>query len=371
MRHIYLLFSILLGLTACAPPIDLGHDESANFLKSILPGSKAVTQGKLGAHTITHGDRSIDIYSYTPNSEPQAIAILISGLNKNGANDPRLVNLAKTLTHHNFTVVLVDLPEAKNLHLAPENIEDIKAVFHYVEKELSAENDLPIGIGALSFGTVPGILAALDPDINNNLDFFVSIGGYHDYINLISLYTTGLALRSSSSDLMIATKDLEQRNRWTLALTNIHEIENLEDRERFREYALKRLQRIQPLIKPSLEIQSADAHALLRLVNNTDPQQVIPLINALPEKMRHNIHMLNPAEKDLSGLNAEFIIIHGQNDTVIPASESVDMAEAIGSSQSHLYILSGLEHVNFKALQADVDKLKDAVQRILAHRKLP
>ncbi len=80
------------------------------------------------------------------------------------------------------------------------------------------------------------------------------------------------------------------------------------------------------------------------------------------------IAALNLAEKDLSGLRARLILVHGLDDDVIRYSESVALVNALPPEQTRLFLLNGLFHVVTDARVVDGWQLWRAIDALLAER---
>jgi hypothetical protein len=85
--------------------------------------------------------------------------------------------------------------------------------------------------------------------------------------------------------------------------------------------------------------------------------------------MRRDIAALDLANKDLSGIRAHAIVVHGRDDDIIPYTESVALAHALPPERTHLYVVGGLFHVNLRHVRLlDTWRLGRAIQELLAER---
>ncbi len=85
-----------------------------------------------------------------------------------------------------------------------------------------------------------------------------------------------------------------------------------------------------------------EARAIFDLAANDDPDRVPDLIGALPKRLRDAIGSLDLSTLDLTDLEADLILIHGRNDPLVPYTESLKLARAVGPKQSRLYLLENL-----------------------------
>jgi hypothetical protein len=103
------------------------------------------------------------------------------------------------------------------------------------------------------------------------------------------------------------------------------------------------------------------------LLENRDADRVPALIDALPQSIKAEIARLDPKRRDFSGLDMRFILTHGNDDAVIPETESVALAGAVPAAE--LYILNSMQHVDpGPAGIADKLKMLAAMQGLLRER---
>ncbi|MGK2927051.1 MAG: hypothetical protein ACSLE2_15665, partial [Lysobacterales bacterium] len=68
------------------------------------------------------------------------------------------------------------------------------------------------------------------------------------------------------------------------------------------------------------------------------------------------------------GLRADFILVHGLDDDIIPYTESVSLADALPPGRSRLFLLEGLHHVDRELRGLDAWRLWRALRALLAQR---
>ena len=85
--------------------------------------------------------------------------------------------------------------------------------------------------------------------------------------------------------------------------------------------------------------------AMMALVRNADPERVPELVAALPEPVRRDIEYLDLSRRQLRNLRANLLLIHGRDDPLIPATESLALAAAVPSGQADVFVVGNLSHV--------------------------
>ena len=83
---------------------------------------------------------------------------------------------------------------------------------------------------------------------------------------------------------------------------------------------------------------------------------------------RADVDRLNLAARDLSGLKARFILVHGRDDDMIPYGESVGLAAALPPDRTRLFVLTGFQHVETEPGLIDGFHLWLAICALLAER---
>lgn len=64
----------------------------------------------------------------------------------------------------------------------------------------------------------------------------------------------------------------------------------------------------------------------------------------LPEGIRADMGALDPSTRDFSAVGTHFYLIHGQNDSVIPYTESIALAKKLPNAT--LFQIDSLAHVD-------------------------
>jgi pimeloyl-ACP methyl ester carboxylesterase len=104
------------------------------------------------------------------------------------------------------------------------------------------------------------------------------------------------------------------------------------------------------------------------LIANHDPERVSALVARLPEAIRRELRQLDLKSRDLRRLPGRLIIVHGRDDAVIPYSESVKLAEAVGA-RAELFLIDHFAHVDAGAIGfGDSLRLWNAAVRVLEER---
>ena len=364
------IFAIILA--ACTPHIP-GDSDAALALEDIAAGFGG---SRLKDQTPPPERRTIDFdvegraYRgdlYLSSQKTRAGIVLVPGVAPRGKDDRRIVALAQTLARLQFAVLVPELYGPRHYRVRAHDVREVADAFRHLR---SLEDLVPlgrVGIAGFSYGAGPVLLAALEPDIRDEVDFVVTLGGYYDVRSIVTYFTTGYFKTEPNG----AWQYLQPSpyNKWVFTLSNADLVKRREDRASLETLAHESLEYDEPAAPSSSANLAPDARAFYRLIINEDPNRVPDLIRQLPASILTELEGLNPASRDLTTLQAEVILVHGRSDTMIPYSESLALAHALPPEQARLFILDGLVHVDVRIKRQDIPELLGAVEALLAQRE--
>lgn len=326
------------------------HYETAQVLNDVTAGSgdsglkrKSAPPVRTAVSYVVDDRRSAGDLYLPADSRVEAGIVLVPGAVTEGKDQENLVQLANTLARKRFAVFIPDLVGFRKLKGGPSDIRAVADAFRF----LSARDELPagagIGIAAFSYAVGPAVLAALEEDIREEVQFIFAIGGYYDMPKSIRFITTGYYEHEGK----LRTLQANEYGKLVFARSVLDHLADPADRDI-----------IDAMVEMKLKDQNASLSALARglgpeggavynLLMNPDPARTFDLIANLPGEARAMVSALTLHDKDLTRLRARLILVHGMNDPLLPFSESVALAEAVAPSQANLYILKHiLGHVD-------------------------
>jgi len=204
------------------------------------------------------------------------------------------------------------------------------------------------------------------------VDFVVAIGGYYDLVETIAYFTTGCF--RSDDDAPWRCRQPNAYGKWVFVLSNVPRIEDARDRRLLATIARRKLDDLKADITGLVDQLGAEGRAVHALLVNDDPERVPALIDRLPRRIRDEIAALDLADVDVDawprrGIAADFVLIHGRGDPVIPPTQSRALARALGTERSRLHLVAGLRHVEPAEVgPAGALELLQAVYRVLTLR---
>ena len=123
--------------------------------------------------------------------KPEAGIVLVPGAVPAGKDEERLVAFATTLARARFAVLVPGLSGIRQLRIGPADAREVADAFVYLANRSELAPGARVGIGAFSYAVGPAVLAALEPDIREQVRFIIGVGGYHDFRSAVSYFTTG------------------------------------------------------------------------------------------------------------------------------------------------------------------------------------
>jgi pimeloyl-ACP methyl ester carboxylesterase len=359
----------LLELAACSPRRTL---EAARLLLDLPHGQgSADGNGALAGvqRTVLMGNAPPGDLYYPAQDRviPEAAIVLVPGLVPEGKDDPRLVAFAGTLARARFAVFVPELPGFRAQRASPADAAVVARAVAGLAGCFGPESRPALGLAAISYAVGPALLAMLDHDNARRVRLALAIGGYHSVEAAVRFFTTGRYREEADGPWLYRPPN--DYGKWVFVLANAERLQDSEDRRLLAGIARRKLRDPDADVAPAASQLGTEGRHVLALIDNPDPDLVAALMAALPLPLRNDLEALDLAARDLSGLDARFILIHGRDDPIIPASESRALAAALPSGRTGLYVIDSLGHVELgpKGLH-DAARLWRAAYDLLAGR---
>ena len=362
-----LLFCAL-GLTGCVSPE--GH-QAADLLADIAAGTgpsrlkdttPAPTRTTIG-YEAPGGHEIAELYrSYV---RPEGAVVVVPGLTPDGKDDPRLVAFAQSLARAQFLVLVPDIPGLRQLKVSAADSAWIAGAIVEAARLFDAGRR-PVGLLAISYAVGPALLAASETPAASRVGYIVTIGGYYDIRAAIAYVTTGWYRLPDGT---WRYRRPNAWSKWVFLRSNAGRVSSAADRDLLRAIARRRLADPNAAIGDLTARLGPEGRATCALVANHNPRLVPALIARLPAPIREELARLDLRGKNFDEITGPVFLIHGRDDRVIPYTQSIELAKALGS-RAHLYLINHFAHVGAGA-QSFTDSLRlwDAATAILEERQ--
>lgn len=327
---------------------------TALFMWDMLDGSTlhAPERGKLAWLTPTpvaktleipgkFGNIAADLY-YLEGRRKRAGLLLTHGIIEDGKNDPRLKRFAYSLARVGFAVLVPDLQAMKSFRIAFSDVDDIVASSHYLVSLTDIVDEKKLGLMGFSYAAGPTLMAAADPLLRDHIKFVVSFGGYYDPINVIRFITTGYYEYGREKGFL----QPQPYGKWVFFMNNVDYVGNENDRKILRQIFKNEQMETPPDVAPLLKRLTPNGRSVYELLVNTDPSRTEKLVQTIDPRLRAYLKKLSLAPV-VPQIGAHFIIGHGNTDPLIPYTESLRLADAVGDkARVHAAILRLFTHVD-------------------------
>jgi pimeloyl-ACP methyl ester carboxylesterase len=342
-RRVFAVLAALLSCCGCSP---------GRLIDSARLGIEAAagTADPAAASRVAGMRRQVTLAGqfgdlYLP-ANPRAALLLIPGVTPEGRDDPRLVAFAGALAGHGFLVFAPELPGLRALRVGRDDPDAVAAAGEALASCYGPGTPPRFAVAAVSYAVAPVVVAATTPPGADRIALVVGIGGYHDVVAAITYFTTGYYRPSpgrpwrSGNPAPIA--------KWVFVLASASRFPEPRDRALLSEIAHAKL------ADPDADVRRLEAglggggRAMIALVRNADPERAPELVAALPESVRGDIEYLDLSRRDLRYLRADLLLVHGRDDPLVPATESLALAAAVPPGRADAFIVGNLSHVEIR-----------------------
>ncbi len=330
-ERIHVAYLAGMVLAESATPLESGPAEAR------LP-EPVVTQAQYEA-----AGRTIDATLYLPSEgEPPYPGLVVNhGVAAGGRDDPRLVNFADAMARAGFAVLAPDFVNLREFRVRLTDVDELVASYQYLASREDVD-ERRVGMFGLSYAGGLALLAATDERINQDVAFLFLLGAYYDLRHIVTYMTTGY-FREDGEWVY-----LEPRNvgRWGFLLNSVELVETESDREPLRRIAERRYDDADADVSDLLPELSDEGRLIFDAMTNDDPERAQELIARLNPRIRRYLDELSPANS-LDRVRARLIIGHGYDDSMMPYTESILIAEnAPPQAEVHLELLESIQHVD-------------------------
>jgi len=352
----------MLTVGLCAPRRLL---ETARILQEIQAGDVSdlpPVRRTAVAYRAGGGERTGDLYR---SGNPLAGLVVTPGAAVLGKDDPRLIAFARALARARFEVLVPDLPGLQGLRVGPGDADIIADALSVMAEHRAAQANATVGMVSICYSTGPAMVALLDPRVRGAAQFMLTIGGYCDIVSVIRFMTTGRYAHPHDDALRYRPPD--EYAKWIFALSSASALERERDRVLLEAMAQRKLADGAAGLSDLAGELGDEGRRVLALLENRDPGRISELMEALPRNIRERISGLDLSLRDFSQLDMRFTLVHGNDDAIIPETESIALAARLPHAQ--VFVLNSIQHVDpGPAGLGDKLKLMAAIRELLRQR---
>jgi pimeloyl-ACP methyl ester carboxylesterase len=247
--------------------------------------------------------------------------VLLHGVHHLGIDEPRLVNFSRALAAGGIEVLTPELRSLADYRVDARDTGVIGAAAHMLHERTGAKP----GVLGLSFAGGLSLLTAADPRFADNIGFVVAVGAHEDLQRVCRYLATGSITRPDGT-----VQSLPAHEYGALVLVYSH-IEDF--------FAASDIAVASDILRLQLWEQTEAAQALVPRLSPAGSVRMRLLLSHQRETLtpdllesigRHADEMAAVSPHGhLASLRVPVFILHGAGDNVIPAAESLSLAQYV------------------------------------------
>ena len=283
---------------------------------------------------------------YRPDGGSRRSTLLIPGVHSMGVDEPRLKALAHDLAGSGITVMTIALPDLTHYQITPQSTDVIEDAVTWMASQPDLAHDGRVGMMGISFAGGLSMVAAGRPSIRDKVAFVMSFGGHGDLPRTLKYLVTGeaptvpgleippphdygVAVISYAAADRIVPADQMQPLRDGIGTFLLASQLTLVDMNQANATFAKAREMVKALPEPSA--------TYLTWVNDRNVKKLGPLL--APQVAAFSSDPAASAERAPSPPSAPVYLLHGSADTVIPAAESVLLADYLRKKGVDVHLL--------------------------------
>jgi dienelactone hydrolase len=317
---------------------------------------------------------------YTPSGGAGRAVLLVPGIHSMGIAEPRLTALADDLAGAGLTVMTMALPDLQTYRITPRATDVIEDAVSWMAVRPDLTPDGRVGIVGISFAGGLSISAASRPAIRERVAFVLSFGGHGDLPRVMRYLATGVAPQVPGiethppHDYGVAVILYGLADRGVVPADQVEALrQGVETFLLASQLTLVSLDQANAMFKKARELAAAlpePSRTYMGYVNDRAVGKLGPVLVPYLEQLGADDPSLSPQRLERPPL-ASLYLLHGNDDTVIPAAESAVLADDLRRKGANVRVLlSGLithAEVNRAATMLDAWKLISFWAHVLGH----
>ncbi len=240
--------------------------------------------------------------------------VVVHGMHELGIDEPRLVSFARSFAASGYFVMTPLVPGVADYRVEAQSADVIGTAVQSFAQQLNVPR---VGVLAISFSGGLALLAASDPQYASSFAWIASVGGYYDLAHVLRFFATGEAIRPDGT-----TEHLAPHEYGPLIVIDDEPADFFSPHDA-------------PLAHDALKLLLAghgkESEAMTRKMTPAGQQvmqdlyhkqraSLAPAILAEVDRRRDELAAASPAGH-LRSIRAPVLLLHGSDDSVIPATE--------------------------------------------------
>ena len=306
-------------------------------------GARAITV--MPPHTVSTRHGSVNAQMYRPDGRVRRSVLLVPGVHSMGITEPRLTSLAGNLARSGIAVMTMALPDLMGYRITARSADVIEDGVRWMAERPELAPDGRIGVIGISFAGGLSIVASGRAAVRDSVGYVVSFGGHGDLGRVLHYLATGEAVEAPG----VATRPPHDYGVAVILHAAADRVVPPDQVEPLRE-GIRTF-----LLASQLTLVDMDqANAMFARARDIVPSLPEPAATYLRYVNDRNVQALGPILVPHLGLEADpaasperapsppaapVFLLHGDDDTVIPAAESVVLGNYLRAKGVDTYVL--------------------------------
>ncbi|HMF40889.1 MAG TPA: hypothetical protein VKQ32_09345 [Polyangia bacterium] len=286
--------------------------------------------------------------------------IVVHGIHHEGMNEHRMVPFARELARAGLVVLTPEISDLADYRITRQGVSVIRDAAVYLGGRHDLVTDEPVGLLGFSFAGGLALVAAEQPPLAGHLAYVVSVGGHHDLARVLRF----LIRNEVETPTGLVHKQAHDYGLMVLLYGYVDRFAPEPDREALRDALRASLHQDRPTaLAAAARLTTERGRQLWSLADSQKLQTLAPELEAIVTEQHAELAALSPRGK-LAAIHAPVYLVHGTDDSVIPASETEWAGAELGAADHIALVTPLMEHVEVSRSAGIGDKV--ALLRFIA-----
>jgi len=286
--------------------------------------------------------------------------IVVHGIHHEGMDEHRMLPFARELARAGLVVMTPEITDLADYRITHQGVSVIRDATLYLRGRHDLVGEAPVGVLGFSFAGGLSLVAAAEPALAGQVAYVVSVGGHHDLERVLRFLIRNQVETPSG----LQHKQAHDYGLMVLLYGAVDRFAPEPDRAPLRDALRASLNQDRPAaVAAAARLATERGRQLWQLADARKLQTLAPEFEAIVDQQRAELAALSPRGR-LAAIHAPVYLVHGTDDSVIPASETEWAGAELGRAD-HIALVSPLiEHVEVSRSAGLGDKL--ALLRFIA-----
>ncbi len=271
---------------------------------------------------LTEGMGTADIYR-PPGDGPYPAVLVFLGVAPAGPDDPRVLNLGDALARAGLVNMFYWSPQMLDKRVDTADVHNLATAFDYLREQPFVDGDR-VGMGGFCVGASFALVSASLEEIRDDVNYVYAFTPYFDATDLTRSIASGTRFYNGETE----PWEVDSLSREVFEIQLIESLDDEQEQDRV----------LQALggDEAARESLSTEGMAVYRLMEGVPLEETYALMDQLPPDFVQDLEYTSPVNH-LEGLEAKVLVMHDQDDNLVPSEESRRLYEALERRDHDVY----------------------------------